>query len=305
MQDDPADGPKSPTGSGPVAPPPGQAQGEEPAGGPGLSLTEALEPAPADGALEAYQQRARLAEDRLAEVLDAYRKLKADNDKFKDRTAKNLERRFEQRRERLLLKFIEILDNLDRALEAAESTQAAEPLIEGLILVRTQLLQTLRDEGLERIPVLGLAFDPAVSEAVQTQAVEEAEHHQVVVKELLRGYRLRGRMARAARVVVGVHGGAEALLPPTGSGPALDPLRPEDLPELLDDPEDLPESSFLDDQIDISPPPPPGPPPAPTPTEGEPSLEEIVSRAVAQEALFAAASGPGPGNDQGDEDEER
>ena len=71
--------------------------------------------------------------------------------------------------------------------------------------MRTQLLQTLQQEGLERIPVLGLPFDPAMSEAVGTQPVDDPEHDHVVVKEVLRGYRLHGRVARASRVFVGKH----------------------------------------------------------------------------------------------------
>jgi hypothetical protein len=78
-------------------------------------------------------------------------------------------------------------------------------MIEGIILVRTQLLSVLKDEGLERIPVLGLPYDPNVAEAVETRPVAEAEHHHMVVKELLRGYRLNGRVARAARVAIGEH----------------------------------------------------------------------------------------------------
>ena len=76
-------------------------------------------------------------------------------------------------------------------------------LIEGLILVRTQLLQTLQAEGLERVPVLGLPYDPSIAEAVQTEEVEEPEHHHVVLKELLRSYRFDGRVIRAGHVVVG------------------------------------------------------------------------------------------------------
>jgi molecular chaperone GrpE len=155
------------------------------------------------GATEAFQQRARLAEDRLAEVLGAYRKLKSENEGYRDRITRNLERRFDQRRERLLLRFIEILDNLDRALEAAEVSYAGNPLIEGLILVRTQLLQTLQEEGLERIPVVGLAYDPGVSEAVETRPVDDPDQHHVVLRDLQRGYRLNGRVVRASKVVVG------------------------------------------------------------------------------------------------------
>jgi molecular chaperone GrpE len=165
----------------------------------------ALELPPAAGAHEQLQRRARLAEDRLTEVLGAYRQVKAENEGFRERVTRDVERQFERHREKLLLKFIEILDNLDRALEAAEQTYAGNPLIEGLILVRTQLLQTLQQEGLERIPVLGLPYDPALSEAVSTQPVADPEHDHVVVRELMRGYRLHGRVARASRVVVGAY----------------------------------------------------------------------------------------------------
>ena len=140
------------------------------------------------GANEQLQQRARLAEDRLAEVLTAYRQVRTENEGFRDRVTRDVERAFDRRRERLLLKFIEILDNLDRALEAAEQTYAGNPLVEGLILVRTQLLQTLQQEGLERIPVLGLPYDPAVAEAVRNAAGERP------------GQGPRGRARAAARL---------------------------------------------------------------------------------------------------------
>jgi molecular chaperone GrpE len=169
------------------------------------SAEDALEPAPEAGEAEHLTRRARLAEDRLTEVLTAYRKVKTENEGFRDRVTRDVERQFNRRHEKLLLKFIDILDNLDRALEAAEQTYAGNPLIEGLILVRTQLLQTLQQEGLERIPVLGLPFDPNMSEAVGTQPVDDPEHDHVVVREVLRGYRLHGRVARASRVFVGQH----------------------------------------------------------------------------------------------------
>ena len=174
-----------------------------------------VEPAPelppAGGAPEQFQQRARLAEDRLAEVLAAYRHVKTENEGFRDRVTRDVELAFDRRRERLLLKFIEILDNLDRALEAAEQTYAGNPLIDGLILVRTQLLQTLQHEGLERIPVIGLPYDPGLTEAVGTQPVTDPDGDHIVVRELMRGYRLNGRVARASRAVVGVYkdGGVE------------------------------------------------------------------------------------------------
>jgi molecular chaperone GrpE len=263
-EDDPSDGPED---VDPVAP-----TVEVPEGAPAEPLVEAaqppgLEPSPAVGPAEEFLRRARLAEDRLAEVLAAYRQVRTENEGFRQRTTRNMERRFDQRREKLLLKFIDILDNLDRALEAAEQSYAGNPLIEGLILVRTQLLQTLQEEGLERIPVLGLPYDPNFSEAVATQPVDHAEHHHVVVKEMLRGYRLNGRVARASRVLVGEFGKA----------PAQEPEKPE---PLIGADEVLPAEPEVESAA----------------REQEGSLEDIVSRV----AEMPDAEGPRLGHEADD-----
>jgi len=199
-------------------------EGDEPEGSAALeaSAEPTVSMAPAEvrePVVDVHQARARLAEDRLAEVLGAYRELKSENEDYRERIARNVERRFEQRREGLLLKFIDVLDNLDRALEAVQTNYAGDALIEGMILVRTHLLQTLQIEGLERIPVLGLPFDPHLSESVSSEAVTDPEHDHLVVKELMRGYRINGRIARPARVVIGLHGG-----PPTD--PSTTPSEP-------------------------------------------------------------------------------
>jgi molecular chaperone GrpE len=281
-------------GSEAAAEEPAAAAEQPPAGG--VGVTPALEPPPDLGAAEAYHQRARLAEDRLQEVLVAYRKLKLDNDAHRERTAKNIERRFDQRRERLLLKFIDILDNLDRALDAAETTYAGEPLIEGLILVRTQLLQTLQEEGLERLPAIGMPFDPNIAEAVETRPVDDPDHHHVVVKELMRGYRLNGRVARPTRVVIGEYKGplSTAKADPAEQGAAQKPA-PAEAPEPAE------RAAAPAD-------PAPGVPSAPADDEraegaardAELTLEEIVARAEAQEALFPDAfEGTGGTKDEG------
>jgi GrpE len=76
----------------------------------------------------------------------------------------------------------------------------------------------LQEEGLERIPVLGLPYDPSVAEAVETRPVAEPEHHHVVVKELMRGYRLNGRVARASRVAIGEYAPAATEVEPGDGG---------------------------------------------------------------------------------------
>jgi molecular chaperone GrpE len=195
--------------------------GVEPARASGPDEESALVVGPEDAvdpaAAEAYHQRARLAEDRLAEVLSAYRQLRLENEEHRDRTVRNLERRYQGQHDALLLRFMDILDNLDRALDAVQTSYADNSLIEGLILVRSQLLQTLQEEGLERIPVLGRPYDPHVSEAVGTEPVTDAEQHHLVLRELLRGYRLNGRVARASRVVLGEYRAAPAAPSPAAN----------------------------------------------------------------------------------------
>jgi molecular chaperone GrpE len=217
----------------------------------------------------AYEQRARLAEDRLAEVLAAYRQMKVDTEKHRERLQKNLDRRFEQR---LLLKFIEVLDNLDRALEAAQISYAGQPLLEGMILVRTQLLQVLKDEGLERIPALGTPFDPHVAESVGTVPTGEVDQQGLVLKELQRGYPLKGRIARAARVMIGEY--VEGYVAPVLRTPVLDEAVVGER-EAGSEPS-VPAAGDAGAE----------PPPPPADGGDGPSIEEIVSRiAGGQEAV--------------------
>lgn len=182
-----------------------EAEETDVAAAPAATPAETQPQAPTPGDTGDLQRRLQATEARLREVVGAYKKLRAENQGYRERITRDVQRQFERHGEKLLLKFIEVLDNLDRALGAAEQTYVGNPLIEGLILVRTQLLQLLQKEGLERIPVLGLPFDPSFSEAVGTQAVGDPDHDRVVVRELLRGYRLRGKVARASRVVIGLY----------------------------------------------------------------------------------------------------
>ena len=230
------------------------------------SPSEPLPEVPAadeESLVEAYQQRARLAEDRLAEVLKAYREFRQETEAYRERMTRQLQRKFEQRHETQLLKFIDILDNFDRALEAAQT--AGDSLVEGLILVRTQLLQMLQEEGLERIPVLGLPYDPHTAEAVGTVPVEDPDEHHIVMQEMLRGYRLNGKMARHSQVMIGEYAGAEAPAPPPRrAAEALIGVPAEAHHETVDAP--------------------------PGRSEAELTLDEIIARAEARDAETAQAA---------------
>jgi molecular chaperone GrpE len=91
-----------------------------------------------------------------------------------------------------------VLDDLERALEAAEAHEEAK-LEEGVALVARSFADVLRKEGLEEVPTDG-KFDPHVHEALLSQPSEAEEGS--VIEVLQKGYRLGDRVLRPARVVV-------------------------------------------------------------------------------------------------------
>ena len=147
----------------------------------------------------------------LAQVMTAYRGLKKETERLRKRIESHQKRRFEQSKNDFIGHFVEVLDNLDRAIDSIENNFDSDAVLEGIILVRSRLVQLLREEGLEKIFVGGQSFDPTHSEAAGIEPVADPSQDNVVLKELQRGYMLKGALLRPARVIVGrySHAGAE------------------------------------------------------------------------------------------------
>jgi len=160
------------------------------------------EPPPAEQAAGAS---APAAEDELAsavrerdEYLDRLQRLKAEFDNYRKRAARDLESFAARANEQLVKELLPIVDDLERALDAAaEQTEAR--LEEGVRLVHRSLFELLRKHGLEEIEAEG-RFDPHVHEALLAQPSEADEG--TVIEVVQRGYRLGDRVLRPARVVV-------------------------------------------------------------------------------------------------------
>jgi molecular chaperone GrpE len=129
---------------------------------------------------------------------DRYLRLAADFDNFRKRAARERSEMAVYANERLVKDLLPILDDLERALEAAAAHEEAK-LEEGVRLVHRSLADLLAKEGLARIDVTG-KFDPHVHEALLAQPSDEEEG--TVIQVLQNGYRLGDRVVRPARVVV-------------------------------------------------------------------------------------------------------
>jgi molecular chaperone GrpE len=132
------------------------------------------------------------------ELVDALQRLQAEFANYKKRTLREQESLISRAHERLVKELLPVLDDLGRALEAAELHEEAK-LEEGVRLVHRQLAEVLAKEGLAEIETNG-AFDPNVHEALLSQPSDAPEGS--VVEVIQKGYRLGDRVLRPARVVI-------------------------------------------------------------------------------------------------------
>ncbi|HEX5449697.1 MAG TPA: nucleotide exchange factor GrpE [Gaiellaceae bacterium] len=132
------------------------------------------------------------------EYLDALQRLKAEFDNYRKRVARDDAERAARTAERLLSSLVPVLDDLERALEAAAEHEEAK-LEDGVRLVYRSLADLLAREGLVEVPTDG-AFDPHTQEALLAQPSEAEEG--TVIQVLQKGYKLGDLVLRPARVVI-------------------------------------------------------------------------------------------------------
>ena len=144
-------------------------------------------------------------EERLAEVererdeyLNDLKRVAADFENYRKRVARDREGLVARAHERLVKELLPVLDDLERALEAAAQHEEAK-LEEGVRLVHRELVEALSREGLVEVETDG-QFDPHVHEALLSQPSEQEDGS--VMGVLQKGYRLGDRVLRPARVVV-------------------------------------------------------------------------------------------------------
>ena len=132
------------------------------------------------------------------EYLDHLKRVAADFENYRKRTARDQASLVARAAERLVRELLPVLDDLERALQAAEEHEEAT-LEEGVRLVHRQLAEALRKEGLEEVPTDG-QFDPHQHEALLAQPAEAESG--TILEVLQKGYRLGDLVLRPARVVI-------------------------------------------------------------------------------------------------------
>lgn len=152
-----------------------------------------------DEAIDMLLREVANARDEASTYLDDLKRVAADFDNYRKRTTRDSGEMFERATEKVVRSLMPVLDTFDAAVDAEPKTDTEKQLYSGMLNTREQLLSALKDQGLEVIPTIDETFDPEVHEPVGAPA---RDGDLVVTQELRRGYRLNGKLLRAALVAI-------------------------------------------------------------------------------------------------------
>lgn len=162
------------------------ASGADPEAGEGATAQEGAEPSPTE-------ERDRLKDQLLRTA--------ADFDNFRKRARRDVEEAERRGREEALREVLPVIDNLERAVSAADSAKDVQAVVEGVRMVLKMFEDVAGRIGLERVQSIGERFDPNLHDAMQQRETDEHPPG-TIVQELVPGYRLGDRLLRPALVIV-------------------------------------------------------------------------------------------------------
>jgi len=171
------------------------AQGETEGGGEAASLKPSY--------VEQLERQLAEKDDQLQETIARYRGASAEFDDARARLRKEVAKDVERGRRTMLVELLDVVDNLDRAIDAARESGSTDALLQGVELVRQQFLAKLEGFGVTRIATLDQPFDPTRHEALTTVPVQDPARDHVVVGIVKHGYAIGDEVIRPAQVAVG------------------------------------------------------------------------------------------------------
>lgn len=137
---------------------------------------------------------------RLSECEDRFLRLAADYDNYKKRTAREFGELIRNANEDLISQLIPVVDNFERALAAAQSSDG-DSFHQGIDMIYQQLKDLLEKQGVQEIEAINEPFDPHKHEAVMV-VEKEGAGPETVVEEVEKGYLLHDKVLRPAKVAV-------------------------------------------------------------------------------------------------------
>ena len=157
--------------------------------------------------VEELEKKLSDSQKKIEEVLASYREFKqqstAEVQKARERLQNEFNRRTAKTKSDLIGKFLDILENFERALAVANQKHSFESLLEGVQLIRSQFVATLAEHEVTELNLDGQPFNPELAEAVGVIEVETEEEDQLVLEVVSKGYRMGDLLIRPAKVRIG------------------------------------------------------------------------------------------------------
>jgi molecular chaperone GrpE len=139
-------------------------------------------------------------EMKLQSCIDRLQRLQAEFENYKKRTARDIATLEERVADRVILDFLAPYENLERAFRSFAAEQDVKSFVAGVEQIFAQFAQLLEQRGVERIPSMGVPFDPALHEALLTAPSDEKKN--TIIEEFSAGFRRNGRVLRVSKVTV-------------------------------------------------------------------------------------------------------
>ena len=138
---------------------------------------------------------------RIDELEERLQKLYADYDNFRKRKEAEADSAKKYAAEKIVSELLPIVDNFERAVDASEKTKNYDSLKDGVVMINRQIWEILGKVGLSAIDSIGNVFDPALHQAVFCEKKDDLDED-VVIAELLKGYKLHDKVIRPSMVIV-------------------------------------------------------------------------------------------------------
>ncbi len=166
-------------------------------------VKETETPETEEAELDTLRAKVKELEETIADLKDKALREAAETENYKKRLRQEKENAVKYANEALIKDLLDPLDNFSRAIEASETSKDFDTIKTGVVMVEDQLHTLLKNNwGLEAFSPDGEDFDPSDMEACMMQEVEGLEKEKVL-QVFLKGYKLHGKVIRAAKVVVG------------------------------------------------------------------------------------------------------
>ena len=139
----------------------------------------------------------------LSEMKDKYLRLYAEFDNYRKRTLREREELVKTAAESAIKSMLSTLDDFERAINAAKSTGEDSSILEGIVLIYEKMFKTLEQQGLKTMDSDGQDFNPDLHEALTKIPVPNDDLKGKVIETIEKGFYLRDKIIRYAKVVVG------------------------------------------------------------------------------------------------------